>query len=85
MKLQEIDEELMELAKRIKPEYYLEPLNKNEEKEAFLSGKRNQPKFVYRDVEYDVRKVENSLNALLYRLPNHKLTNAYKELIHDCL
>nr|MCK4929591.1 DUF1704 domain-containing protein [Nanoarchaeota archaeon] len=61
-----IDETLAQIAKHIKPLYYVNPSKENEveQKELFLSGKTKNPSFKYKEVEYDPKEIEQKLNSV---------------------
>lgn len=59
-----VDEALISLAKKLKVSYYLEPINEAEQKRKFLANKRENPEFFYKDLEYNPKRIEQSLNSL---------------------
>jgi len=61
---QPADEFFISLAKKLKVSYYLEPVNEKEEKREFLASRQGNPEFFYRDLEYDPKRAEQSLNSL---------------------
>jgi len=72
----ELDQALMNCARRIKPLYYIEPTNIEEQKEKFLTGRIQNPQFTYKELEYDPKEVENEL--ILIETPNNKLGAIFK-------
>jgi len=70
-----IDEALFEITKDIKPLYYIEPVNREEEKKKFLAGKIKNPRFHYRGLEYDPRETEGKLKALV--IPKGRLREIF--------
>lgn len=66
-----IDRLLIEIFVTIKPLYYIEPINQREEKEKFLRGKIRNPKFLYRELEYDPKEIEKKL--ALVEIPDDDL------------
>ncbi len=62
--LNSLDEALMDSAKNVKPLYYIEPANAKDQKEEFLSGRIQNPHFLYRDLEYDPQEVAQRLESI---------------------
>ncbi|RLI99750.1 MAG: hypothetical protein DRP03_02570 [Candidatus Aenigmatarchaeota archaeon] len=56
----EIDKALLNVEREVKLTYYLEPLNEKQRKEEFLKSKQ-EPKFVYKEIAYDQKEVEDKL------------------------
>ena len=69
--LNSVDDALMNIAKYVKPLYYIEPINEEEQKSEFLSGKVKNPVFLYRDLEYDPDEFEKRLNSI--EIPDDEL------------
>jgi len=56
-----IDQILTEALIIIKPLYYIEPVNQREEKEKFLADRIKNPKFLYREMEYNPEEIVRNL------------------------
>ncbi len=67
----ELDRTLIDLAKDIKPLYYLTPINDDAEKVKFFSNSQYVPNFKYRKLEYDASLVEGRLKSI--RVPDDVL------------
>jgi len=61
---QTLDDQLLASSKDVKTLLYITPINAKEQKEEFLAGRTQSPKFVYRDLTYDPREVEQKLRAI---------------------
>ncbi len=72
-----LDEALANITKDVKPLYYVEPINAEEQKEKFLTGKIQNPRFTYRDLEYDTREVEQVLKTI--KIPDGELSAIFKK------
>lgn len=59
-----LDEALMAASKGVKALYYVEPSNEKDQKQEFLSGRKQNPHFLYKDLEYDPQKVAQRLEAI---------------------
>lgn len=64
MKAYEIDREIASVDKQITLLSYLKPLNLTPEKILFLEGKRQNPVFTYKPLDFDARQLVDRLNAL---------------------
>ncbi|MDD5254318.1 MAG: DUF1704 domain-containing protein [Candidatus Nanoarchaeia archaeon] len=62
--LESLDKKLIELGKNIRPLYYIEPQNREDQKMRFLAGNIKNPEFSYRSLEYDPEKVERELKSI---------------------
>lgn len=78
-----LDEALMESAKKVKPEYYVEPVNANEQKGEFLAGNTQNPHFLYRDLEYDPQEVAQRLDPI--EIPDDELSIIFERKKRDTL
>lgn len=72
-----IDQALFGASQKVKAVYYFEPLNKEEEKRKFLKDRIRNPRFIYRDLEYQPGEVEEKLRKL--RIPNGELGELFKK------
>ncbi|GAG20209.1 unnamed protein product, partial [marine sediment metagenome] len=72
-----IDEMLLNISKDIKPLYYVEPINSNEQKQRFLEGKIKNPEFQYRELEYNPREIEQKLNFI--KIPKDEIGAIFQE------
>lgn len=73
-----IDEVLLETSKLVKLDY-IWPANEEGEKEKFLKGAVRNPKFLYRNLEYSPKEVEERLAEL--ETPSGVLGKIYREKI----
>ncbi|MCD6590548.1 MAG: DUF1704 domain-containing protein [Candidatus Aenigmarchaeota archaeon] len=78
-----LDEALIDSAKKVKPLYYIEPVNEKEEKEEFLAGSIQNPRFSYRDLEYDPREIEQRLESI--EIPDDELGTIFERKKRDIL
>ena len=69
--LNSLDEALMNIAKSVKPLYYLEPINLKDQKRKFLDGVIENPHFLYRNLEYNPGEITQRLK--LIKTPNDEL------------
>ncbi len=74
-----LDEALMDSAKNTNPLHYIDPVNGNEkeQKEEFLAGKTQNPKFQYKDLEYDPNEIRNMLNSI--EIPDDALGQMFQQ------
>jgi uncharacterized protein (TIGR02421 family) len=82
-KYKDIDDKLFEAQKMLRVSYYLEPTNRDEQKNKFLSSDIKNPVFKYRDLEYSPKDLEKSLKSL--RPQNDELGQIYFKLIENAL
>jgi len=59
-----IDGVLEKSAKIVLPLYYIEPVNREQQKEEFLLTKSENPSFKYRELEYDPKEMEHELGLI---------------------
>ncbi len=71
-----LDDALLTVAKEVKPLYYAEPTNENEQKQEFLIGKSRNPNFQYRPLEYNPDEVEAKLRSI--KVPDGLLGRIFK-------
>ncbi len=76
-----LDDVILEIARDVKPLYYVSPSNEAEQMERFFNGEVSEPVFEYKDAEYDTSGVEARLNAL--DLPDHRLSELYEKKIRQ--
>jgi len=62
--LNSLDNVIMKHYKDVKPLYYVEPINAKDQKEKFLAGKTQNPKFLYRKLKYDPQDVIKRVEAI---------------------
>src|SRR3989338_8075100 len=79
----ELDEEMMVASSGVKALYYIEPINEKDQKQQFLSGRKQNPHFFYKDLEYDPQKVAQRLEAI--EIPNHELGVIFEKRRKDIL
>jgi uncharacterized protein (TIGR02421 family) len=72
-----IDKTILNLAESIKILYYFEPINEEEQKKEFLAGKIENPEFLYRDLEYNPKEIEEELNSL--KIPDGELGRIFRK------
>ncbi len=77
-----LDEALMDSAKDVKPLFYINPLNEKEQKEEFLASKEN-PKFKYRTLEYDPKKIILKLDSI--EIPDDTLGRIFNKKKEETL
>lgn len=78
-----LQDELLECAKAVRPEYYVEPVNEKAQKAEFLAGKIINPEFRYKKIEYDPAEIERRLKQI--KTPNDVLGKILKQKIKDVL
>ncbi len=78
-----VDEALMDSAKIVKPLYYIEPVNGEYQKEEFLAGRKQNPCFLYKDLEYDPKKVAQRLESI--EIPDDELGEIFERKKRDVL
>ena len=62
--LNSLDEAVVDSAKNVKILYYIEPVNAEDQKEEFLAGRIQNPRFTYRDLEYNPEDVAQKLEPI---------------------
>ncbi|MGM5487792.1 MAG: tyrosine/phenylalanine carboxypeptidase domain-containing protein [Nanobdellota archaeon] len=62
--LNPLDEALAQAAKHVKTLYYIEPTNEDIQKEEFLEGRIQTPRFTYKKAEYDTRQMAQRLSSM---------------------
>lgn len=79
----DLDRKLFNIGKRIRPLFYLNPVNAESQKEAFLSGKIKKPSFEYMqiDPDDDPKNIEKELNSLT--VPEGMLKEIYENKIKE--
>ncbi len=77
----ELDQQILENAKVIKPLYYCNPTNLKEQKTEFLANKIRNPSFIYKELEYDPKQVEASINSI--EIPDNIIGNIYQDKKND--
>lgn len=74
-----IDDLILNVSRKVKPLYYIEPINLNDEKEAFFNGLTKNPKFIYKELEYNPDDVEKELRELI--VPEGSFKQIYNDKI----
>ena len=75
--LNALDEALIDSARDVKPLYYAEPINGEEQKKEFLSGNILNPKFLYKGLEYDPKDVTRKLTEI--EVPDDELGKIFQK------
>ncbi|MBN1494266.1 DUF1704 domain-containing protein [Candidatus Peregrinibacteria bacterium] len=82
----EIDQKLIKIDEKLKILYYLRPLNLMEEKQKFFKNFKNNPQFVYPELNFDLLALKKELdhiatdNSPLGLLFEEKRTEIYKKI-----
>jgi len=79
----DVDRKIFNIGKRIRPLFYLNPINAEGQKEAFLSGKIKSPSFEYMQIDPDDNpdEIEKELNLLI--VPEGMLKEIYENKITE--